>query len=122
MASQPTYGNGKICYLEIPAQDIQVSSGFYHSCFGWSIRSDNAGHTSFDDTVNEVSGMWVTGQEPMREPGIIISIMVDNAAATSKLITDNGGQLVKEMILPSGEIIVHFRDPAGNFLGLYQGK
>ena len=122
MASQPTYGNGKICYLEIPAQDIQVSSNFYKTCFGWTIRADNAGHTSFDDAVNQVSGMWVQGQEPMREPGIIISIMVDNAAATSKLIVDNGGQLVTEMILPSGEIIVHFRDPAGNFFGLYQGN
>jgi uncharacterized protein len=120
MASQPTYANGKICYLEIPAKDIHLSSNFYHVCFGWTIRTDNAGHASFDDTVNQVSGTWVQGQEPMREPGIIISIMVDNAATISKLIVDNGGQLLKEMILPSGEIIVHFRDPAGNFLGLYQ--
>jgi predicted enzyme related to lactoylglutathione lyase len=122
MSKGPTYGNGKICYLEIPAQDINQSSAFYRTCFGWSIRADNSGHTSFDDTVGEVSGMWIEGQPPMREPGIIISIMVDNAAATSKLISENGGQVIKEMTLPGGEIIVHFRDPAGNFLGLYQGQ
>ena len=122
MSKKPTYGNGKICYLEIPALDIKRSAEFYHTCFGWTIRADNTGHTSFDDTVGEVSGMWVEGQAPMRDPGIIISIMVDNAMATSKLIAENGGAIVKEVNMENGEVIVHFRDPAGNYFGLYQGK
>jgi predicted enzyme related to lactoylglutathione lyase len=122
MATTPTYANGKICYLEIPAVDIQASSSFYDQCFGWTIRADNSGHTSFDDTINEVSGMWVTGTPAMKDPGIIISIMVDDASATSQLIRNHGGEIVKERVMSSGEIIVHFRDPAGNFFGLYQGS
>jgi predicted enzyme related to lactoylglutathione lyase len=35
---QPTFGNGKICYLEIPANDIDASSSFYHNSFGWKLR------------------------------------------------------------------------------------
>jgi uncharacterized protein len=122
MATTPTYANGKICYLEIPAVDIKISADFYQKCFGWTIRSDNSGHTSFDDTINEVSGMWVTDTPPMKEPGIIISIMVDNASAVSQLIAHQGGEIVKQFVMPSGEKIVHFRDPAGNFFGLYQGN
>ena len=34
----PTIGNGKICYLEIPASDIQRSAEFYRAVFGWKIR------------------------------------------------------------------------------------
>jgi len=34
----PTPGNGKICYLEIPAADVQRSSEFYRAVFGRNIR------------------------------------------------------------------------------------
>jgi predicted enzyme related to lactoylglutathione lyase len=31
----PTLGNGKICYVEMPASDIQRSAEFYEKVFGW---------------------------------------------------------------------------------------
>jgi len=31
---EPTFGNGKICYIEIPALDVRVSSQFYADVFG----------------------------------------------------------------------------------------
>jgi len=30
----PTYANGKICYIELPATDIARSAGFYQKVFG----------------------------------------------------------------------------------------
>ena len=42
--------NGKICYLEIAATDIETSSRFYESVFGWSIRGRGDGAPAFDDT------------------------------------------------------------------------
>ena len=54
---EPTYGNGKICHLEIPALDIDASVSFYREVFGWSIRYSGDGSISFDDAVGEVSGM-----------------------------------------------------------------
>ena len=56
---KPTRGNGKICYLEIPASDIEASAAFYSQSFGWKIRRDGGGSLAFDDGVGEVSGMWV---------------------------------------------------------------
>ena len=52
----PTLGNGKICYIEIPAIDIACSADFYRRVFGWHIRQRDSGHTAFDDTTGEVSG------------------------------------------------------------------
>jgi predicted enzyme related to lactoylglutathione lyase len=117
---QPTYANGKICYLEIPSNDLEISASFYSKSFGWKIRHQGDGSPSFDDGVGEVSGMWVLGKKPMSEPGIIISIMVDDTEATKKLLVANGGSVVFEMSMDSGEKIVHFTDPAGNVMGLYQ--
>jgi len=34
----PTMTNGKICYIEIPAVDIDRSSEFYAKVFGWPLR------------------------------------------------------------------------------------
>jgi len=119
---KPKYANGKICYLEIPAKDIEISSAFYKNVFGWHIRKDNHGFTSFDDTVGEVSGMWVTGPKPVGEAGIIISIMVDDAKASIDLIVQHGGVIVKEVDINASEITAHFTDPAGNIFGIYQQR
>jgi predicted enzyme related to lactoylglutathione lyase len=36
---EPDLGNGKICYLAIPAIDINQSAAFYQTVFGWRIRT-----------------------------------------------------------------------------------
>ncbi|HMG92655.1 MAG TPA: VOC family protein [Chryseolinea sp.] len=117
---EPTRGNGKICYVEIPALSIETSSKFYHTVFGWHLRKDNYGSVSFDDTVGEVSGMWVLDRKPMTEAGIIISIMVDDATSILESIAKNRGKVIFSTTMSSGEKIAHFTDPAGNVMGIYQ--
>ena len=116
----PHYANGKICYLEIPASDVAASSRFYADVFGWSLREHADGTLAFDDGVGEVSGMWVTDRPPMREPGIIISIMVDDAAASVDKLTAAGAEIVRPLDPNGPEIIAWFRDAGGNVLGIYQ--
>ena len=116
----PTLGNGKICYVEIPADDIAKSAAFYSEVFGWNVRKRGDGHLAFDDGINEVSGTWVTGRKKHSEAGFILSIMVDSVAETVKKITDHGCPIIKQMNLSEHEIIAWFNDPAGNLLGLYQ--
>ncbi|MFT3823526.1 MAG: VOC family protein [Chitinophagaceae bacterium] len=116
----PTFGNGKICYLEIPAADIQRSSEFYRDIFGWKIRSDNQGNVTFDDGVGEVSGMWEIGPKPATDPGIVISIMVDDIETTIKLIIAHGGTIVLPYNKSMSIKVARFADPFGNVFGLYQ--
>jgi len=116
----PTLGNGKICYIEIPADDISKSAAFYSEVFGWKTRKRGDGHLAFDDGINEVSGTWVTGRKKHSEAGFIVSIMVDSVAETIKKITDRRCPIIKQMNLSEHEIIAWFNDPAGNLLGLYQ--
>ncbi len=47
----PTLGDGKICYIQIPATEIARSADFYHRVFGWNIRERGDGHIAFDDGV-----------------------------------------------------------------------
>ena len=48
-----TLANGKVCYIEVPAVDIQRSADFYAKVFGWRIRRRGDGSTAFDDTTGE---------------------------------------------------------------------
>jgi predicted enzyme related to lactoylglutathione lyase len=114
----PVYRTGKICYLEIPTNDIAASVRFYQQVFGWHVRQRGDGSTAFDDTVGQVSGSWLLDRQPSRDLGLMVHIMVADVAATSAAIVAAGGEIVQSF--NDGEIYAHFRDPAGNLLGIYQ--
>ena len=115
----PTMGNGKICYIEMPANDVQRSADFYEKVFGWRTRRRGDGAIAFDDGVGEVSGTWVTGRPPAT-PGLLIYIMVESVAATIDTLVAHGGELVQPIGADAPEITARFRDPGGNVIGLYQ--
>lgn len=116
----PTLGNGKICYVEMPATDIARSANFYQKVFGWKIRKRGDGATAFDDGVGQVSGTWVLRRPPSAQPGLLIYIMVVSVAATIDAVTANGGEIVQPIGGDAPEITARFRDPGGNVIGLYQ--
>lgn len=116
----PTLGNGKICYIEMPATDVARSAEFYNKVFGWKMRKRSDGATAFDDTVGEVSGAFVLGRAPASAPGLLFYIMVDSAEAAVKAVSENGGEIVQPIGIDAPEITARFRDPGGNIVGLYQ--
>lgn len=93
----PTIGNGKVCYIEIPATDVARSAEFYKQAFGWSIRTRGHGATAFDDGVGEVSGVWVLGRPPATTPGLMVYIMVDSVAATVEKVVAAGGTIIQRL-------------------------
>jgi uncharacterized protein len=116
----PTYGNGKICYVEIPAVDVKRSAEFYANVFGWKTRTRGDGSLAFDDGVGQVSGTWVLGRRPMADVGLLIYVMVDDIEATIVKVKAAGGEIVQPLGADAPEITARFRDPGGNVLGLYQ--
>jgi predicted enzyme related to lactoylglutathione lyase len=118
----PTLANGKICYVEIPALEPQRSAAFYAGVFGWAIRRRGDGATAFDDTTGQVSGSFVTGRPPQGEPGLMLYVMVADAAATLETLVAHGGTIVQPLHPGDPEIIARFQDPAGNVVGIYQER
>jgi uncharacterized protein len=116
----PTLKHGKICYVEIPATDVQTSANFYQRAFGWSTRQRGDGSLAFDDSVGQVSGTWKLGRPPMVAPGLLIYILVDDIVAAVDSVKASGGVIVQPVGADAPELTARFRDPAGNVLGLYQ--
>ena len=118
--TSPALPNGKICYVEIPATDVEKSALFYNEVFGWNIRTFSDGRVAFDDGIGEVSGTWVTGRGAATEQGLLLSIMVDNVDDTIRLLEAHGSSIVNRFNIGDDQFIAWFTDPAGNVLGLYQ--
>jgi len=114
--------DGKICYVEIPAADIDRSVAFYTAVFGWEIRTRGDGAKAFNDATGAVSGSWVKGRQPSKDAGVLTYVMCDSIEATLKKIAAAGGQAVTPFtsIGPASDAFATFRDPAGNLFGLYQ--
>ena len=91
----PTSANGKICCVELPAEDVQRSADFYAAVFDWTIRRRGDGRRAFDDAIGEASGTWVTGRPPAAEPGLLLYIMVDSVAGTIDKVLAHGGVIVQ---------------------------
>src|SRR5690242_20594076 len=106
--------NGKICYIEMPATDIQRSAAFYNKIFGWGIRKRADGTTAFDDATGQVSGTWCIGRPPATTPGLMVYIMVDSVEETVEKIVAAGYEIVQLIGVDAPEITARFRDPGGN--------
>jgi uncharacterized protein len=105
----PTESNGKICYLELPAKDVERSATFYRSLFGWQTRTRGDGALAFDDSVGQVSGSWVLGRSPAVEPGLMLYIMVDDIEATVTAVAAAGGQVVQPVGVDAPELTARLR-------------
>ena len=117
-----TLRSGKICYLQIPATDVQQSADFYRRAFGWNVRRRGDGSLAFDDTVNEVSGTWVTDRAPATDPGVIVYIMVADAGLALDAVVRAGGEVVRPVDPDSLEFYAWFLSPAATVLGIYQQR
>src|ERR1044072_5159176 len=96
--------HGKICYIEIPATDVQRSSQFYAAVLGWQLRQRGDGTIAFDDASGAVSGTWVVGRPPSTAPGLLTYIWCDSVAATIDAILVHGGELVQPIGADAPEI------------------
>lgn len=113
--------HGKICYLELPASDVERSTTFYSGLFGWTMRTRGDGAVAFDDAGGYVSGAFVTKRPAYTgEPGLLVYVMVDSVEAAVTRVKELGGEIVQPLGVDAPELTARFRDPGGNIIGLYE--
>jgi predicted enzyme related to lactoylglutathione lyase len=114
--------HGKICYIEIPADDVDQSAAFYSKIFGWSLRTRGDGARAFDDATGGVSGTWVS-REKAPADAMRTYIMVDNIETALEQIEGAGGKIKMPYTrLDANSGFAIFLDPAGNEVGLYEQR
>lgn len=111
---------GGLSYLEIPAIDVRRSAAFYQDVFGWKLRGEDADQPKFSDPTGHLIGKWVIGRAISRRPGLLPFIYVDRIDDVVRHVVPSGGEIVKAPYREGNLWVSLIRDPAGNFLGVWQ--
>ena len=107
--------HGQLCYLQIPALDIQKSAEFYATVFGWQTEPTGPGFES-----PGVIGQWIDSRGPASDAGPLAWINVDQIDDTLALATVNGGQVLEAPSRDDVRWLATIGDPAGNTIGIVQ--
>ena len=106
--------DGKIDYVEFPVADLPAVKQFYGAAFGWTFQDWGPGYVSFDGAA--VDGGF-NGQPESDKPLVIL--YAHDLEAMEAKVTSAGGVITREIQSFPGGRRFHFRDPAGNLLGVW---
>lgn len=108
-------GHGQLCYLQIPADDVEISARFYERVFGWSVEPPGAGFEA-----PGLIGQWITDRPASPESGPVGWITVaDIKDALADAVA--AGATVRDEPTPDGpRWLASFLDPAANLVGIVQ--
>lgn len=107
--------NNHIDYVELAAQDIAAFKAFYQKVFKWEFQDWGPDYASFSGAG--IDGGVRGGETPV--PGSTLVILyADDLEASEKNVANAGGEITERHEFPGGRRF-HFRDPAGNVLGVW---
>jgi len=107
--------NEPIDYIELRGGDLPASKEFYGAAFGWTFTDFGPDYAAFEGAG--VDG-GLTGGEPEGQAPLIILKATDLEDALSR-VDAAGGTVVQPIFDFPGGRRFHFRDPAGNVLGVW---
>ena len=103
----------RICFVELPAQNLPTTKAFYEAAFGWSL-TDFGPTYSCTLTADVDIGLQGDKAEACKAPLAVISVDdLDDALAA---VASAGGTITKPIFAFPGGRRFHFLDPSGNEL------
>lgn len=115
-----------ICYLEIPAPDIEKMGSFYSSVFQWKVTPSNLSdyeYWEFSTGEGQLTG-GLDSSKQVQLGGVILYLKVEDIDETLSEISKYGGKIVRTKFDIGGGhgSSAIFQDPCGNTLGLFAVK
>ena len=110
-----THTNNHIDYVEFAAEDLALIKQFYQDAFGWEFQDWSPEYASFSGAGLE--GGFRGGETPV-PGGALVILYADDLEASEKQVVAAGGEVTERHDFPGGRRF-HFRDPAGNVLGVW---
>lgn len=122
MADIATHAHHVLDYVELPVTDFAAAKAFYGGAFGWEFTDYGPGPAYVgirgrtDDSV-EVGGFrW---EERVTSGGPLVLLYSTDLEASLRAVRESGGEITEEPFDFPGGRRFHFRDPAGNELGVW---
>jgi predicted enzyme related to lactoylglutathione lyase len=124
MTEKTSYQSGEPTWIDLGTPDVDKSVAFYGALFGWTAQRGSeeefGGYTNFSKDGRKVAGLMPL-MSPEQPPVWSTYISVADAAATAKLVADNGGTIIAPpMDVATLGTMAVFIDPAGAAIGIWQ--
>ncbi len=114
---------GTPCWVDLAVPDVKAATEFYGSVIGWSFVDSGEEYGHYH--IAQTSGKAAAAIGPIMQEGQpsawTVYLASDDADATAKLVTDNGGTvLVPPMDIPGNGRMLVALDAAGGAFGVWQ--
>lgn len=106
----------RIDYVELPGGDLPATKSFYTSAFGWSFADYGPTYAGFENAGLDgglAGGDAVTASSPL------VILKADALEEVLARVEAAGGEITAPIFDFPGGRRFHFRDPAGNELGVW---
>jgi predicted enzyme related to lactoylglutathione lyase len=100
--------------VEQPGGDLAATKAFYRAAFGWTFQDWG---DSYCDYSEGLSGGFTSHADGVKRPMVILYAQ-DLEAMLAK-VQAAGGFVTREILAFPGGRRFHFRDPAGNEVGVW---
>ncbi|TFV50479.1 VOC family protein [Blastococcus sp. TF02A-35] len=109
-----------IDYVELTVPDIEVTQRFYEQAFGWVFTGYGPEYAGFRTPggEREAGGLLLDAAGP-RPGGPLVLLFATDLDRTLAAVRAAGGEVVQGPYPFPGGRRFHFRDPAGNELGVW---
>ncbi|MBK6791382.1 MAG: VOC family protein [Anaerolineales bacterium] len=109
-----------IVHVEIPAQNVDATAGFYQALFGWKVQPvPEMNYTMYEDGSGSGGGFPLVSAE---NPAGQVLVYIDSIDIVKDLekVVQLGGKVIREKTeIPGMGWYGVFQDPTGNVLALY---
>lgn len=105
---------GKINYVEIPSQDLEVTKKFFSSAFGWSFIDYGAEYVAIENAGLD-GGFFKSDKAATTENGSVLVVLYSSELeTTAEKVVSSGGKIIQDIFSFPGGRRFHFSDPNGN--------
>lgn len=108
--------DGKIDYVELPAEDMAAQKAFYAKAFSWAFQDYGPDYQAFAEGLD--GGFYRPDGETPRRPPLVVLYAQDLEAMEAR-VKAAGGEITASIFSFPGGRRFHFRDPGGNELAVW---
>ncbi len=113
-----------IDYVELPGGDLATTKAFYSAAFGWGFTDYGPSYAGFEDAGLDggLAGLAADTEAGEGAPTTTVPLVIlraDDLETALDRVTAAGGTVTAPIFDFPGGRRFHFRDPAGNELGVW---
>ncbi|MES2987254.1 MAG: VOC family protein [Pseudomonadota bacterium] len=106
----------KISYVEMPVKDVAAAQDFYGKAFGWSFTGYGPDYAAMEGSDVAVG---LNGSDDHAIAQLLALVEVEDLEGALESVVAAGGSVTVPIFAFPGGRRFHFRDPAGNELGVF---